>query len=73
MSKTSALISSALVATVVSLLVVQPAAAGASASAPSKYSQSKQVPAAHHTSLARPTGQSATEFSSASKTMSPKR
>jgi hypothetical protein len=72
MSKTSALVSTVLAAAI-SLLVAPPAVAGASASAPSKYSQGKQVVAVHHTSLTRPTGQSVTEFSSASKTSSPKR
>ena len=73
MSKTFALMAATLAIGAASLLMVQSAAAGASASAPSKYSQSRQVAATQHVRKPQQSGFAVTEFSSASKTTSPKR
>ncbi|WP_426413509.1 hypothetical protein [Bradyrhizobium ganzhouense] len=56
------------------LLLAQPALAGASASAPSKYSQNRQVAVAHQARHTQKTDFAITEFSSSStKTTSPRK
>jgi len=55
------------------LLLAQPALAGASASAPSKYSPNRQVAVAHQTRQTQKTDFAITEFSSSAKTTSPRK
>jgi len=56
------------------LLLAQPASAGGSASAPSKYSPNRQVAVAHQVRQPQKTDFAITEYSSSSaKTTSPKR
>jgi hypothetical protein len=77
MSKTFVVVSAALALALgaVSLLMAQPAAAGASASAPSKYSSNRQAVATHQVRQPQRTDFAITEFSSSSssKTSVPKR
>lgn len=74
MSRTFALVGMTLAIGFATLLLAQPASAGASASAPSKYSQNRQVVVAHQTRQPQKTDFAITEYSSSSaKTTSPKR
>ncbi|WP_426609662.1 hypothetical protein [Bradyrhizobium sp. McL0616] len=74
MSKILALTGAVLAIGAASLLMVQPADAGASMSAPSKYSGNQQVVVAHQARRPHKTDFAITEYSSSSaKTTSPKR
>ena len=74
MSRTIALIGMTLAIGFATLLLAQPASAGASASAPSKYSQNRQVVLVQHVRQPQKTDFAITEYSSSSaKTTSPKR
>ena len=66
MSKFAATVTGTLAAAAVALLVSQPAQAGASASAPSKYSATHQVASSHTTRTARNRDVGITEYSSSS-------
>ena len=66
MSKFAATVTGTLAAAAVALLVSQPAQAGASASAASKYSATHQVASSHVTRTARNRDVGITEYSSSS-------
>ena len=74
MPRTFALIGMTLAIGFATLLLVEPASAGASASAPLKYSQNRQTVVAHQPRHPQKTDFAITEYSSSSaKTTSPKR
>jgi len=74
MSRTLALTGMTLAIAAAPLLLAQPASAGASASAPSKYSQSHQTVVAHQARHPTRTDYPITEYSSsAAKTTSPRK
>jgi hypothetical protein len=68
MSRTFVLVGTTLAIAISPLLLAQPASAGASASAPSKYGQSHQVVAAHQVRHSVKTDYPITEYSSSSAT-----
>lgn len=74
MSRTFTLIGMTLAIGFATLLLAQPASAGGSVSAPTKYSGNQQVVAAHQVRHPQKTDLAITEYSSSSaKTTSPKR
>ncbi|MBR1136458.1 MAG: hypothetical protein E6614_08775 [Bradyrhizobium sp.] len=74
MSRTFVLVGTTLAIAASPLLLAQPVSAGASASAPSKYSQSHQVVVAHQVLHPVKTDYPITEYSSSSaKKMSPRK
>jgi hypothetical protein len=74
MSRTFALVGVTLAIGFAALLLAQPASAGGSVSAPSKYSPNRQVVVAHQVRQPQKTDFAITEYSSSSaKTTSPRR